>query len=101
MHRFVGAAFNLTDEQLSAFPEVQISLVGSAGVDVPLPIGPEDYMVRLPNGLYRLGITNGDCIIGNTHMLKYWTVYDRKNLRLGFAPSIRSKCEEGRLKLIS
>ena len=57
-----------------------------------LELDPVDYFVRLDNGKYRLGITMGDCIIGNTHMLKYWTVYDRGNKRLGFAEAIKDKC---------
>jgi hypothetical protein len=50
------------------FPEVSIRLVGFEGAaDVELPIGPADYFVKLPDGLYRLGITNGDCIMQHAH----------------------------------
>ena len=82
--------------------DVEIDLIGDrGGADVRLPIGPAEYLVELPNGTYRLGITDGDCIIGNTHMLKYWTVYDRVNMRMGFAPAIPEKCAAERMMMLA
>lgn len=91
---FDGKAFALSQQDREVFPEVEIDLIGMPGesADVKLPIGPKDYFVELPDGTYRLGITNGDCILGNTHMLRYWTVYDRANKRMGFAPLLADKC---------
>ena len=113
---FDGAAFNMTAAQLASLPEVMIALVkeeggdgsgddkrdvdGGGDQDLPLPIGPAEYMVRLPDGSFRLGITRGDCIIGDTHMLKYWTVYDRANKRMGFAPLKADKCLAARAALL-
>lgn len=99
---FDGKAFEMAPHDLALFPDVEIDLVGDAGMpDVKLPIGPSDYFVRLPDGTYRLGITDGDCIIGNTHMLRYWTVYDRGNKRMGFAPALQDKCRDERLALLA
>jgi len=99
---FDGKAFSLTEDERAVFPDVEIDLIGDrGGADVRLPIGPAEYLVELPNGTYRLGITDGDCIIGNTHMLKYWTVYDRANMRMGFAPAIPEKCAAERMMMLA
>jgi hypothetical protein len=99
---FDGVAYPLSDVEMSAFPTVEIDLIGDRGADdVKLPIGPDSYFVKLSSGKYRLGLTKGDCIIGNTHMLKYWTVYDRTNKRLGFAPAIPEKCSTERESLMA
>ncbi len=73
------------------WPNVTIVL---APGDVVLNLTPDEYLVpSTPNApTYRLGITKGDCIIGNTHMLRYWTVYDRENARIGFAEAKKEAC---------
>jgi len=92
---FDGVEYNLTSTDISMFPEIEITLVG----DVRLLLSAEDYLVPV-DGNYRLGMTEGDCIIGNTHMLRYWTVYDVKNSRIGFAPANREKCAAKRNVLL-
>ena len=95
---FDGAAYTLSREELSLFPEIEIRLVGDrGGNEVKLPLSPEDYLVPI-DGKYRMGVTEGDCIIGNTHMIRYWTVYDVANSRIGFAPANRTKCQAERAK---
>ena len=99
---FNGVEYALSEAELANFPNVEIDLVDNDDPhgSIKLPIDPVDYFVRLDNGKYRLGITMGDCIIGNTHMLKYWTVYDRGNKRLGFAEAIKNKCVAKRANLL-
>ena len=98
---FGGKSFKLTDEEKALFPSVSIVLLVDNGYrHVPLPIGPDEYMILQPDGTYRLGIMKGDCILGNTHMIKYWIVYDRANQRVGFAPAIKEKCAQTRLSLM-
>lgn len=95
---FDGVAYELTQEEMSHFPDIEIRLVGvKGGKDVALPLSAGDYLVPV-DGKYRMGVTEGDCIIGNTHMIRYWTVYDVKNARIGFAPANREKCAAERTK---
>lgn len=63
---------------------------------VSIPVGGKEYLVPTPGhpSHYTLGITQGDCIIGNVHMLKYWVSYDRTNMRVGFAPLRAGACTE-------
>ena len=93
---FDGVAWTLSEAQVKTFPDIEIRLVGDAGKrDVALPLSAVDYLVPV-DGKYRMGITEGDCIIGNTHMLRYWTVYDIQNNRIGFAEANHDKCAAGR-----
>eukprot|EP00656_Telonema_subtile_P018365 TRINITY_DN19912_c0_g1_i1.p1 TRINITY_DN19912_c0_g1~~TRINITY_DN19912_c0_g1_i1.p1 ORF type:complete len:269 (+),score=56.25 TRINITY_DN19912_c0_g1_i1:355-1161(+) len=90
---FGGAAVEIDDETVSLFPNVTITLEGDRGGPVvPLTVTPVEYLVAVAERTYRMGITRGDCIIGNTHMLRYWTVYDRSMNRVGFAPARQEEC---------
>ena len=98
---FDGAAWPLKAADIATFPTVTITLKGDrGGAPVPLTIGPEDYLIEYPKGQFTMLITNGLCIVGNTHMLKYWTVYDRANSRIGFAPTNPGACAAGRRRLL-
>ena len=83
-----GKTIALDPAAFKTWPNVTIVL---APGDVVLNLTPEEYVVPTTPGAgtYRIGITEGDCIIGNTHMLRYWTVYDRQNKRIGFAEAKR------------
>eukprot|EP00658_Telonema_sp_P-2_P043646 TRINITY_DN3155_c0_g1_i2.p1 TRINITY_DN3155_c0_g1~~TRINITY_DN3155_c0_g1_i2.p1 ORF type:complete len:458 (+),score=102.15 TRINITY_DN3155_c0_g1_i2:125-1498(+) len=98
---FGGGAVIISEESVNQFPDVTIVLKAVEGADpVPLTMGPAEYLIPVGGGKYRLGITRGDCIIGDTHMLRYWTVYDRANMRIGFAPARHDECVRSRQTLL-
>lgn len=87
---FEGRSVNLTATEILKFPTLTIKLRG----DVPLSISGKEYLVPKPghSGEYIMGIIQGDCIIGDVHMIKYWVSYDRANMRIGFAPLNEGAC---------
>lgn len=87
----------MTSDLLSQLPTFTFLLGAGTGSEFELELRPEDYMIEsVANGvsLRCVGfmaldaLTPGtDIIFGNTVMLRYLTVYDRENKRMGFAES--------------
>lgn len=92
----------LEDSEIRQLPNIELHLKN----DVELVLEPEDYMLKVesPNVLtgemeiYRcLGIhyvqhlerMGNDMILGGTLLQRYYTVYDREQMRLGFAKAKR------------
>eukprot|EP00173_Palmaria_palmata_P002995 Plantae.Rhodophyta-Palmaria_palmata.ctg31143.p1 GENE.Plantae.Rhodophyta-Palmaria_palmata.ctg31143~~Plantae.Rhodophyta-Palmaria_palmata.ctg31143.p1 ORF type:complete len:197 (+),score=35.74 Plantae.Rhodophyta-Palmaria_palmata.ctg31143:155-745(+) len=90
----------LTEDQVALLPSISIVLKGG----VELAVAPEDYMLRyVQTSVYPwnrlvfrcLGITpleglaamENNVIIGDSWLQKFFVEYDRKKMRLGFAPS--------------
>merc|ERR1711972_30639 len=95
---FDGKSVQLTPEQIKQFPPVTIALRGN----VSLTITGDDYLIPKPGhaGEYVMGIIQGDCIIGDVHMVKYWVAYDRANMRIGFAPLKEDACTASAKELL-
>lgn len=85
-----GAAVAMTAAERQRFPTITLTLHGTDG-PIPLDLGPEQYLIP-QNGRYLLGVSGAGCIVGDTHMLKYWVVYDRAHSRIGFAPQRPGAC---------
>lgn len=89
------ACVHLSDDILSQMPSFTFHL-GPRG-EFPLVLQPDDYMIKdSKNGLDLRCVgfmalpqlqPGTDIIFGNTIMLRYLTVYDRENKRMGFAES--------------
>lgn len=96
---FDGQSAKLTPEQIKQFPSVTIELRGK----VSLTVSGEEYLIPRPGhaGEYLMGIIQGDCIIGDVHMVKYWVAYDRANMRIGFAPLKEAACTASAKELLS
>jgi len=95
---FDGYCFKLTSDDLSKFPTMTISLEG-----VTLTMKPTQYLVvETTPGIYCLGVINtgegGFTILGDTVLNPYVSLFDRQNLRLGFAPVNPSTCLSSNLK---
>eukprot|EP01124_Arcella_intermedia_P008645 TRINITY_DN154_c0_g1_i1.p1 TRINITY_DN154_c0_g1~~TRINITY_DN154_c0_g1_i1.p1 ORF type:complete len:441 (+),score=70.18 TRINITY_DN154_c0_g1_i1:55-1323(+) len=84
---FDGKCFNLTDQQVSAFPPLTLMLQGTKG----LTISPFDYLWQgtgVPKQ-YCLGIQAMDdlgVIIGDVFMQAFHVVFDRNKDLVGFGP---------------
>jgi Xylanase inhibitor C-terminal len=82
---------------LEQLPTLTFRLGAGTGSEFNLELRPEDYLIESVNhgvslrcvGFMALeGMAPGtDIIFGNTIMLRYLTVYDRANKRMGFAAS--------------
>lgn len=87
---FEGHSVQLTPSEINEFPTVTIEMRGN----VSLSVSGNEYLIPKPGheGEYVMGIIQGDCIIGDVHMIKYWVAYDRANMRIGFAPLKAGAC---------
>jgi Xylanase inhibitor C-terminal len=85
----------MTDDVLQQLPSLTFQL-GSSG-EFDLVLSPDDYMLKSTKdgaeirclGIMTVKVMAGDtgAIFGNTVMLRYLTVHDRANKRIGFAES--------------
>ena len=80
----------MTDDQINAFPSIQFVLKGSEGTDVILEYPPTQYLryqYYCNPGSIGLGLDQDPdfTIVGAEMMLSYNTIFDRTNLRVGFA----------------
>ena len=92
---FDNACFSFSQAQLSAFPNITLSVVG-----INLVMQPKDYLllnygVNGQPGQYCLGISptgqQGLFIIGDTMMQNYYVIFDQTNQQIGWAP-VSSTC---------
>jgi len=83
-----ASCVDITPEELAMLPSLTINLG-----EVKLKLEPEDYMVKYKDKgkEYRCvgfmtedPVSNVQVILGNTVMLKYITIHDRENHRVGF-----------------
>lgn len=91
-----AACVKLPEEYLAKMPNITFHVTGD-GTTLDLELRPDDYMLKMTGEKreYRcVGIMamkqmqeGTDIIFGNTVMQRYVTHYDRKNKRMGFAPS--------------
>jgi len=92
---FDGACFPLTQSQMDQYPLLHIRLNGFS-----LTMQPKDYLIFISDPRLKcLGIRNtgpdgdtGIFIIGDTTMQEYYTVFDRTNNQIGFAPVNAKNC---------
>ena len=80
---FDGISVKLTTEEIEFYPNFGIIMKNNVSTELT----GNDYLVEDPlkSGYYKLGITEGDCILGDLIMIPYYTLYDIKNNRIGFA----------------
>mmetsp|Transcript_8317 Transcript_8317/g.15054 ORF Transcript_8317/g.15054 Transcript_8317/m.15054 type:complete len:632 (-) Transcript_8317:30-1925(-) len=87
----------LSDREVDLLPTIAIVLSDQSGRSVQLNLNPKDYMIQVEkthsrclgiHSLPGLEVLGNNVIIGNTLLRKYYTVYDRENLQLGFAPAV-------------
>ena len=86
---FQGEAVKMSATDIAAYPKVSIKLGFPE-----LSVSGRDYLVESPTnpGSYLMGLVEGECIIGDLVMIKYFTVYDPENTRIGFAPLREGSC---------
>lgn len=92
-----SACISISPDLLAQLPTFTFILGAGTGSEFELELRPEDYLVQTVNhgvtlrcvGFMALDkLSPGtDIIFGNTIMLRYLTVYDRANKRMGFAES--------------
>lgn len=92
-----SACVDLSPDLFEQLPTFTFLLGAGTGSEFELKLRPEDYLVQSVNhgvtlrcvGFMALDqLSPGtDIIFGNTIMLRYLTVYDRANKRMGFAES--------------
>lgn len=92
-----SACVSITPDLMAQLPTFTFVLGAGTGSEFELKLRPEDYLVQSVNdgvtlrcvGFMALDeLSPGtDIIFGNTIMLRYLTVYDRANKRMGFAES--------------
>jgi len=84
-----GTCFPLTQYDIDSYPTVSVTLQGTG----PLSLTGRDYLLKHPerHGQYCLGIQpsgdGGFTILGNVFQNPFYTIFDRANMRLGFASS--------------
>jgi len=93
---FSGNCFPMTPDQVNAFPNVTLNLVG---VTINMP--PYTYLNQfVPESknplLFCLGIRDtgrgGFTIIGDTSMSEYYVIFDNEQSRIGWAPVNKKNC---------
>jgi len=95
---FDGVCYSMTPQDVQQFPNITLVVR-----NVNLTMTGTDYVLQgfgtipyQPNGKYCLGIsptgTGGLFIIGDTLLQNYYSVYDRVNKQIGWAPVNRQAC---------
>ncbi len=89
-----GACYDFTDEQLAKYPTLEISFERLAGAaEAHLQLAPQDYLVEDENGFRCLDILPhnnpeiGGMLLGARWMQKYYTIFNRRERKIGFAPA--------------
>ena len=87
---FEQNCFNISQEQVSLFPNVTFVMRGMSGDTTEVSYSPQYYLKQqyfCGYGLKGLGFDKEDgfTIIGATMLQMYTTVFDRKNSRIGFS----------------
>ena len=91
---FDGVCFDLTEEEIAAFPTISFLIKGTNGKSVTLQYTPQLYLrtqYYCNPGTVGLGVDKDPdfSIIGSELMVAYHTIFDRENNRVGFA---QAKC---------
>lgn len=88
---FDGWCYTMSSSDISAFPTISIELTGS----VSLSLSGSQYLYLISGQYYCLGLAQGGTgtVLGDVVMKNYHVIFDKQNLRVGFAPL--SSCGSG------
>lgn len=102
---FGGACFPMTEQEIAAYPPIELAMQGMAH---PLVVPPHSYILsgatNKTSDPYCFGVKDtgngGFSIIGDTVMSGYVMELDRVNNRVGWAAADRQACSETAKKLL-